>query len=98
MAQFDVYDMGQHGLVVDCQNRLLEHLRSRFVVPLRPAGDLPAISPRFNPEFELNGATYVLATQFPRAIDLARLGNRIGSLADHDLTIKNALDMLISGF
>lgn len=98
MAQFDIHDLGAHGLVVDCQSDLMSFLRSRLVVPLRPKGDFPIQSARFNPVFEVGNHAYVLATQFPRAIEVERLGNPIASLSDHDLTIKGAIDMLISGY
>ena len=98
MAQFDVHEISGHGLVVDCQSDLMSDLRSRFVVPLRLKHGFPVQSARFNPEFEVDGRDYVLATQFPRAVEIERLGKRIFSLSEHDLTIKNALDMLISGY
>ena len=97
MAQFDVFDLGAHGLVVDCQSDLLSHLRSRLIVPLRPEGDLPVISQALNPIFEVNGRRYVLAAQFPRAVDLSLLRQPVASLSSHDLTIKRALDLAITG-
>lgn len=98
MRQFDVFDLGAHGLVVNCQSDLLSHLRSRIVIPLRRPDDLPTISPRLNPLVTVEGSEFVLAAQFLRAVDRAQLNTRVTSLADQDMAIKQALDMLISGY
>lgn len=35
--------------------------------------------------------------QFAAAVPITELGERVGSLGDHDTVILNALDMLLSG-
>lgn len=99
MAKFDVYRRrsGEHYLV-DCQSDLLDFLNTRLVVPLIPAAQAPHPAARLNPSFEIEGAMCVMATQFAFAIPVRELRSAIASLGEHDVTIGNALDMLISGF
>ncbi|WP_374405690.1 CcdB family protein [Pelagerythrobacter sp.] len=99
MAKFDVYRLRENSmLVVDCQADVLDDLKTRFVVPLFSAEAGVARSMRLNPTVEFEGAAYTVAPQGAATLTLAELGPPIGSLAEHDLTIGNALDMLISGF
>jgi toxin CcdB len=98
LAQFDVHRLaGGSGLVVDCQSNLLNHLDSRFVVPLVPKANAPKPGRRFNPVFAVEGIDHVLLTQFSGAVDRRQLGKAIASLADHSFEITDALDVLISG-
>ncbi|RYG85128.1 MAG: plasmid maintenance protein CcdB [Alphaproteobacteria bacterium] len=99
MAKYDVHRL-QVGktMVVDCQTDLLSHLNSRFVVPLMPIDEAPIAGARLNPTFDIGGERYSMVTQFATTMQAAALGVSITSLAAHDLTIGNALDMLISGF
>jgi toxin CcdB len=96
LAQFDVHRLGS-GLVVDCQSGLLDHLESRFVVPLVPKREAPKPGRRFNPIFQIEGVEHVMLTQFSAAVDRRRLGAVIASLAEHSFEITDALDVLISG-
>lgn len=99
MAKFDVYRLREDArLVVDCQADLLDDLKTRFVVPLFPAESGSARSKRLNPTVHFDGLAYTVAPQGAATLTLAEMGSPIGSLAEHDLTIGNALDMLISGF
>jgi toxin CcdB len=98
LAQFDVHRQGGgSSLVIDCQTDLLNHIDSRFVVPLVPQGEAPPPSRRLNPAFEIDGKTYVMVTQSAAAVRRDRLGPPITSLADRDREIINALDLLITG-
>ena len=96
MAQFDVHRLGD-GLVLDCQADLLDHLNSRFVVPLLPLDEAPKPAKRLNPIFEVDGKDYVMATQFAAAVQRKDLGKVVISLADRGLEITGAVDVLISG-
>ena len=89
---------GSPGLLLDCQADLLSGLNTRFVVPLLPEREAPRPAARLNPLFEIDGQRLVMATQFCAAIPARELGERVGSLADHQDDIIDALDMLISGF
>lgn len=99
MAKYDVFTRRSGaGYLLDCQADLLGQLNTRFVVPLLPARKAPKPAARLNPVFELEGESYVMATQFAAAVPVAELGERVASLRGHDIAILNALDMLISGF
>lgn len=99
MAKFDVYRLRRGArLVVDCQAELLDDLKTRFVIPLFPADGSAARFKRLNPPIEFARIAYIIVPQGAATLPLSELGSPIGSLADHDLTIGNALDMLISGF
>lgn len=98
MAKFDVHRLDSGMLVVNCQADLLSDLESRFVVPLVPAAESWGDVRRLNPEIFFSGTSHILLPQEAANIDRRDLGHRVGSVAEHDLTIGNALDMLISGF
>lgn len=98
MAQFDVHRLtGMPGLVIDCQSDLLDHIDSRFVVPLVPPGDVGRLTRRLNPVFEIEGAEYAMLTQSAAAIRKADLGKIVASLASRDRDIMNAFDVLLTG-
>ena len=84
--------------MVDCQADLLSHLPTRFVVPLIAPKELPHPMARLHPHFRINGETRLLATHLAGAIKVSEFASEIGSLADQDTEISNALDMLIIGF
>ncbi len=99
MARFDVYrGVGDGTLLLDCQSDLLSRLNTRFVVPLQPPVVAPVPARRLNPEFELDGARYVMVTQYAAVLQLRDCGPIVGTLAHEDVAILNALDMLISGY
>ena len=99
MARNDVYrrtDGG--GLVLDVQSDLLDRLNTRVVVPLLPKVDAPTPAARLNPVFEIEGAPYVMVTQFLAAVPAGLLGEQVASLdAAHD-QITGALDLVFTGF
>ncbi|EZP71178.1 CcdB-like toxin protein [Novosphingobium resinovorum] len=99
MAKFDVYRMAAgNGYYLDCQSDLLSELNTRLVAPLLAEEEAPRMALRLNPKFEIEGASFVMTTQFMGSVPLTELRVRVTSLHEHDLTIGNALDMLISGY
>lgn len=96
MAQFDVHRFGE-GLVVDCQSALLNHIASRFVVPLVRLEDAPKPAPRLNPIFGIDSEDYVMVTESAAAVQTRQLGPVIASLAERSFEITGAIDVLISG-
>lgn len=96
MAQYDVHRLGQ-GLVIDCQSDLLAQLNTCLVAPLVPREQAPTPASRFNPIFVVNGADYVMATQFAGSIERRELGPLVTSLANRSFEIVDAFDILISG-
>ncbi|MDB5694297.1 MAG: plasmid maintenance protein CcdB [Alphaproteobacteria bacterium] len=99
MARFDVHARrGGDGYLLDCQANLLDDLNTRFVVPLLRETDAPRPAARLNPWFEIDGRRVLMVTQFASAVGVRELGEKVGSLAERQEDILNALDMLISGF
>ena len=99
MAKFDVRQLrDEPTLVIEYQVDFLSALETRFVIPLMQADGLVVPSARLNPVVEFAGKRYAVYPQGAANVDTHELGKIIGSLAEHDLTIGNALDMLISGF
>jgi len=96
LAQFDVRRLDD-DLVLDCQADLLDHIETRFVVPLLPAGAATIASGRLNPSLEVGGETYVMVTQAAAAVDRRELGPVVATLADRSFEITGAIDVLISG-
>jgi toxin CcdB len=98
MPQFDVYQAKATMLLIDCQSDLLDHLDTRFVIPLIPAETTPAPIPRLTPIFELGGQDYVMATQFAASYAKRELGRPMFNLDRQRDRILAAIDMLTSGF
>jgi toxin CcdB len=98
MARFSVYKLKSGLIVVDCQADLLSHLKTRFVVPLLPIGDVPPSLGRLHPKFQVEGKMLAMATHLASAVPVSEIGERITSLEEHDMVISNALDMLMAGF
>ena len=96
MAQFDVHRLAG-GLVLDCQSDLLNHIASRFVVPIIPKSEAPIPVRRLNPVFQLEGEDYVMLTESSGAVGTRQLGPVVASLAHRSFEITDALDVLISG-
>lgn len=97
MARFDVYRSSNGSYLVDCQSDLFSHLTSRFVAPLTPVSDAPPIERRLNPTFIIDGQTLVLRVQYASAIDRSKLGTKVDTLAEQDITVIGAIDRLITG-
>ena len=98
MARYDVFKTVADGFVVDCQADFLDHLRTRFVVPLLPPELEPKVADRLNPIFAIDGANYVLFPQFAAAVPAQDLKQQITSLDHEHARIMAALDMLMIGY
>lgn len=97
MPQFDVHPLADGGLSVDCQSDILRFLDTRFVVPLLPSGVVIETA-GLNPGFSVDGALMSLYPQGAAIVPKTELGRSIASLADERYKIRNALDMLLTGF
>lgn len=97
MARYDLYRLDE-GYVVDVQSDLLSHLNSRVVVPLLPPDLAPVPGRRLNPIFSIDGASYVMVTQFMSAMMVADLPEVAGNFDKHHDEIVAAPDMLFQGF
>lgn len=98
MAQFDVYKIAGDWLILDCQSNILDILESRLTVPLERRKDGPFINARLNPAFTIQGEDWMMLTQFAGTVSARSLKQRVTSLAEHQLTIQSALDMLTGGY
>lgn len=97
MAQFDVFQDREGGLLIDCQSDQLRHLNSRLVVPLMPLDVAPTPAARLNPLFDVEGERLSMVTQFAATVPATELRSQIASLEAHRYEITGALDVLISG-
>ncbi|KQN24875.1 CcdB-like protein [Sphingomonas sp. Leaf33] len=95
MARFDVYELADGAMVVDCQADFLDDIGTRFCIPLTPRGEGPPPNARINPEFEIAGERVVLTTQLAAAIRTGELKRRVGSLDRDHLRVTGAVDVLI---
>ena len=100
MARFDVYSMPGDGAgaLLDVQADLLEHLRSRVMVPLLPRAAAPPPIRDLNPVFEIGGESLVMVTQAMAAVPLRAVGRPVGTLRQEAGAIVRALDVLLTGF
>ncbi|WP_155265445.1 CcdB family protein [Sphingomonas segetis] len=98
MARFDVYQIRSTGeLAVDVQADLLQHLKTRVVVPLveGPEGDWPM--PRLTPKITFDGRSRTFGTPFIIGVPIRELAGPVGSVADQEYPIALALDLLSIG-
>jgi len=99
MARFDVFvNESGAGYLLDVQSDLLSGLNTRVVVPLLPTSSAPSPAQRLNPVFIIDGEELVMATQYLAAIPDGELRSGVGSLAEQQDEISEALDMLFLGF
>jgi toxin CcdB len=98
MAKYDIYQGRDGTMLLDCQSDVLEHLNTRFVVPLASPDDAVMVEPRLTPLLDIAGQEMLMLTHFAAAVPVNTLGKRAGSAADQMFTVSNALDMLISGY
>jgi toxin CcdB len=98
MARFDVYELRSAGaLVVDVQADLLDHLKTRVVVPLLQGAEADWQMPRLAPRIVFNRTHWTLGTPFIIGVPIRELTGPIGSVADQEYAIALALDLLLTG-
>jgi toxin CcdB len=98
MARFDVYQVRSTGnLAVDVQADLLEHLKTRAVVPLLQGPESDWSMPRMTPKIIFDGGSWTLGTPFITGVPLRELSGPLGSLVDQEYVIGSALDLLLTG-
>jgi toxin CcdB len=98
MARFEILELQDGALVLDCQADLLSRLRTRFVVPLLPFADASIAADRLNPLLDLAGGRFVMVTQAAATIEVREIKNVVGSARKFESEIMNALDMLLTGY
>lgn len=98
MARFHVYVNAEGGgYLLDVQANLLNHLNTCVVVPLLPLDAAPKPAKVLNPTFEIDGASYLMATQFLATVPRRLMGKEVLSLQEEASIIVNALDCLFQG-
>jgi toxin CcdB len=99
MSRFHVYRLKQEDvLAIDLQADLLANLPSRVMVPFYPVEDMPWSMSRLTPRFDIDGTTYVMATQRMAAISVNQIGDTVADLTSKADEIAAALDFLFLGF
>lgn len=98
MAQLDVFRTVDGEYLVDFQSDLLDHLNTRFVIPLASPNNGPKVAERLNPIFTIDGERLALYTQFALTVPETDLKDRITSLSEQRYVIMDAFDLLISGY
>jgi toxin CcdB len=99
MAQYDLFpNPAGSGYLLDVQSDLLDALNVRAVVPLFPQESGLIAASRLNPAFEIEGALYLMMTQYIAAVPVSVLKSPVGSLSASFDAVTSALDMLFHGF
>ena len=98
MARLDVYRMpagNGPGYLLDVQSDVLDHIRTRVVIPLLPAQETPKGSRHLNPVFDILDVPHTLVPQAIGSIPKRELRTCVTSLHDHHDVIAGALDRIL---
>jgi len=101
MMRLDVYRRDGRdgaGYVVDVQSGLVDHLKTRVVVPLVTERTYSVRIRGMNPVFDIHGEQSALLTQFLSSVSAAVLRRPVASLSGHRDEVTWALDTLLIGF
>jgi len=98
MARYDVYEGSNDTLLLDVQADLLDHLRTRIIVPLILYEKAPKPARRLNPTFDIGEKRYVMATHYMAATPITELKSPVANLLKEHDAIQTALDMVFHGF
>lgn len=98
MARFDIYQIrSTAGLAVDVQADLLDHLKTRVVIPLLDGPEADWSMLRLTPKIMFGGKHLTLGTPFMIGVPMRELAGPIGSVADQGYPIALAIDLMLSG-
>jgi hypothetical protein len=100
MPQFDVLRTRAaaiYPLVVDVQADLHARLATRIVVPMVARARYAQPVTRLTPIVKVRDDAYVVLFPMLAAVPTSSLGELVGSLAAHRITLIGALDLLITG-
>jgi toxin CcdB len=99
MSRFHVYRLKREDvLTIDLQADLLSNLPSRMMAPLYRVKDMNWAMSRLTPRFDIDGTTYVMATQRMAAVETNQIGEMVADLTSKADEIAAALDFLFLGF
>jgi toxin CcdB len=98
MARLDLHgNRADKGYLLDVQADILRALNSRLVIPVLPIAEAPPIAGRLNPLVMIEGMQHSVVAQHMAAVSSNLLGIVVASLADRDIEITGAIDLLIPG-
>mgnify|MGYP001386504752 CR=1 FL=1 len=99
MTRFAVYRNPEGpGYLLDLQADLLDHLNTRVVAPLLAADVAPKPAATLNPVIEIDGAPFVMVTQFMAAVPVQMLRTPVANAEARRGEIVAAVDLLFQGF
>ncbi|MER8369817.1 CcdB family protein [Mesorhizobium sp. M0306] len=99
MALYDVFAGSIEGsYLLDVQSDMLDHFKTRVVVPLLPMATTPPPMRKLHPLLEISGRKMVMATHLIATVPADELGESRMNLSKHHEDIVSALDMLFQGF
>ena len=100
MPRFDLYrpPTGQQ-LVMDVQSdHVSAKVGTRVVAPLISVDELGALITGLNAVIRIHDRDYAFVAQSLATLTRSELGERLGSLSEHDDEMARALDILLTGF
>ena len=100
MPRFDLYrpPAGQQ-LVMDVQSdHASAKAGTRVVAPLISVDELGALITGLNAVIRIHDRDYAFVAQSLATLTRSELGERLGSLSEHDDEMARALDILLAGF
>ena len=98
MARYSVYRLKSGAMVLDCQADILSSLPTRFSAPLFAPKDVPNPIARLHPTLKVGSELRIMITNEAGAILVTEIAEVVALLADDDMSIANAFDMLLTGF
>ena len=99
MARYDVFAGRVEGsYLLNVQSDLLDHLKTRVVIPLLPIQAAPPAIRKLHPIVEINGRKLLVATHLVATVPTSELGEIRLNITKHHDDIVGALDMLFQGF
>ncbi|SUH05515.1 cytotoxic protein CcdB [Salmonella enterica subsp. enterica] len=84
--------------LLDVQSDIIDELHTRMVIPLFPVSRL-VNNPvkRLTPTLNVEGNDYLVMTHEMASIRLSQIGDEVMDVRSHRQTIKNALDLSLTG-
>lgn len=98
MARLDVFRLTTGDIAIDCQSDLLDHLSTRFMVPLLDPDRVSAPMDKLHPRFAIDGSELVMATHLAGTIPTRSLELKITSLKTEEYIVQRALDTLTGSY
>ena len=99
MARFSIFpNPSGSGYLIDVQANALSHFNTRIMIPLLPMAEAPKPAKILNIEFEIEGETYSMVTQYMAAFPAKELKGEVFNAQNRHDEIVAAVDLLLQGF